>query len=109
MGAHRSRAWWMQAVSEWQNSGMDARRFCAEHGLSRASLYRWRRELEAGACAPGPAMALLRVEVAEPAVVVAPQTWTALVGPAELRFAVGTEAGYIAQVVAAIAQAVGRC
>jgi hypothetical protein len=52
-------------------------------------------------------LSLLRVEVA-PAVVER-ETLTALVGPAELRIVVGTDAQYVGAVVAAIARAAARC
>jgi hypothetical protein len=40
---------------------------------------------------------------------VEPATLTALVGPAELRIAVGTDVDYVGAVVAAIARAAARC
>lgn len=36
---------WRRQVGRWRNSGLSARAFCAEQGLSEASFYAWRRTL----------------------------------------------------------------
>jgi transposase-like protein len=34
---------WRDLVQQWQRSGQTVRAFCAEHGLTEASFYAWRR------------------------------------------------------------------
>jgi transposase-like protein len=35
--------YWRDLVQQWQRSGQTVRAFCAEHGLTEASFYAWRR------------------------------------------------------------------
>jgi hypothetical protein len=37
---------WRRWIGEWRMSGLSVRAFCAQHGLSSASFYHWRRVLE---------------------------------------------------------------
>jgi transposase-like protein len=37
---------WRQRIRDWQDSGLSIRAFCARRGLSQASFYAWRRELQ---------------------------------------------------------------
>jgi hypothetical protein len=37
---------WRRRINQWQASGLSVRAFCAQHGLSSASFYHWRRVLE---------------------------------------------------------------
>jgi hypothetical protein len=37
---------WRRWINQWRASGLSVRAFCAEHGLSSASFYHWRRVLE---------------------------------------------------------------
>lgn len=37
--------YWRQQVAEWRNSGLTARAFCQDHGISEANLHTWQREL----------------------------------------------------------------
>jgi hypothetical protein len=43
---HKER-FWRQMLRRWRKSGLAARVFCAQHGLSEANLYAWRRTLAA--------------------------------------------------------------
>ena len=89
---------------------MPAGEFAAKHGIHPASLRIWRRTFEREAAEPASAMTLVRVELAEPVRVHAePATLCAVVGPAELRFALGVDELYVASLIAAIARAVHRC
>jgi len=36
---------WRRVVRQWRQSGLSVRAFCAQHGLSEASFYAWRRAL----------------------------------------------------------------
>jgi len=106
MGKHRDRVWWQEVISAWAPEVVGAREYGEQVGVSAGSLYRWRSKLAVREA--DSEFSLVRVEVAESP----PEgTWslTAVVGPATLRFEVGTDAGYVAEVVAAIARAVARC
>jgi transposase-like protein len=37
--------YWRRVLGQWRRSGLTAREFCAEHGLSEPSFYAWRREI----------------------------------------------------------------
>jgi transposase-like protein len=34
---------WRRALRQWRRSGLNVRAFCAEHGVTEASFYAWRR------------------------------------------------------------------
>jgi len=36
---------WRRVLGQWRRSGLTAREFCAETGLSEPSFYAWRREI----------------------------------------------------------------
>ena len=36
---------WRQRISAWATSGLTARAYCRDHGVSEASFYSWRRKL----------------------------------------------------------------
>lgn len=36
---------WRRMLRQWHRSGLSARAFCQQHGLSQASLFAWRRTL----------------------------------------------------------------
>jgi hypothetical protein len=106
MGKHRDRVWWQQVISAWTCAVVGTREDGEQVGVSAASLYRWRSKLAVSEA--DSELSLLRVEVAE----LRPECTrplTAVVGPATLRFEVGTDAGHVGEVVAAIARAVARC
>ena len=42
---------WRCRIDQWRVSGLCVRAFCAQHGLSSASFYHWRRVLERRAAA----------------------------------------------------------
>ena len=52
---------WRRWIDRWRASGLSVRAFCAQHGLSSASFYHWRRVLERRA-AEEPAFVPVRVE-----------------------------------------------
>ena len=37
--------YWRHQVAEWRNSGLTARVFCQDHGISEGNLHTWQREL----------------------------------------------------------------
>jgi transposase len=37
---------WRRWILQWRRSGLSVRAFCARHGLTQASFYLWRRELQ---------------------------------------------------------------
>jgi transposase len=37
---------WRRRISQWRASGLSVQAFCAQHGLTPASFYHWRRVLE---------------------------------------------------------------
>jgi hypothetical protein len=37
---------WRRRIEQWRTSGLSVRAFCAQHGLTQASFYAWRRVLE---------------------------------------------------------------
>jgi hypothetical protein len=37
---------WRHRIEQWKVSGLSVRAFCAQHGLTAASFYHWRRVLE---------------------------------------------------------------
>jgi hypothetical protein len=37
---------WRRRIDQWRVSGLSVRAFCAQHGLTCASFYTWRRVLE---------------------------------------------------------------
>jgi len=44
---HRSRDEWARLLARWRASGESGAKFADRHGVSTASLYDWRRRLEA--------------------------------------------------------------
>ena len=38
--------YWRRLLSQWRRSGLTARDFCPEEGVSEASFYSWRREID---------------------------------------------------------------
>jgi len=60
---------WRERVSAWATSGLTARRYCREHGVSEASFYTWRRKLRQrdGAGTPGRGQKTSRDGAADPA------------------------------------------
>ena len=37
---------WRRRIDQWRVSGLSVRAFCAQHGLTQASFYTWRRVLQ---------------------------------------------------------------
>jgi hypothetical protein len=37
---------WRRRIQQWRRSGLSVLAFCARHGLTQASFYLWRRELQ---------------------------------------------------------------
>ena len=42
---HGKEQFWRRLLRLWQNSGWTIRAFCAEHGVSEASFFAWRRTI----------------------------------------------------------------
>ncbi len=92
------RAWWRHTVAEFAASGLTAKAFAAQHAVNVATLRWWRGELASEAL-PG----LVCVEITQAPT--PPAVLEARVGPAELRFAAGTDVAYVGALLAAIARA----
>jgi len=54
---------WRRMLRQWRRSGLSARAFCEQHGLSQPSLYAWRRTI---ANRDGEAVRFLPVQVLPP-------------------------------------------
>jgi transposase-like protein len=52
---------WRRRIQQWRRSGLSVRAFCDRHGLTQASFYLWRRELQHR---DGAAVSFVPVEVA---------------------------------------------
>jgi transposase-like protein len=42
---HSSREFWRDLVTQQEQSGLDVQDFCAKHGVTYTSFYRWRKRL----------------------------------------------------------------
>jgi len=107
-----SQAWWRKTIAEFTSSGLNRQDFAARRGVHPESIRQWRRKLgavpviiAASAASPG----LVRIELPEVESDAMPAVVQAMVGPAELRFTIGTDAAYVGALIAAIGRAVGRC
>ena len=52
---------WMERVTQWRESGLTAREFCALRGIARSSLYLWSSKLERPTTTAGTLVRLARV------------------------------------------------
>jgi hypothetical protein len=96
---------WRRLLSRWERSARSVRDFCADHAISEASFYAWRRELavrdrERAATAPAaprptPALIPVRVVATTPLEVVLP-------GGLVVRVPGGADPAAVAQLVAAL-------
>ncbi len=67
MAERRTSEFWQGHLDAWRRSGLTQVAYCASHGLSVESFYRWRRkEAEPVASAPSP-LTLVPIRVAAPA------------------------------------------
>src|SRR4051794_29489111 len=41
----RKERFWRRMIQQWRRSGLSARAFCQQHGLSEPNFYAWRRTL----------------------------------------------------------------
>ena len=105
-GQRHNRAWWCKTIADFIASGMNRLDFAARRGVHPESVRQWQRKVRSE---PAAVPTLLRVELAEAEPALAPAVFEAIVGPAALRVAVGTDPAYVGAVVAAIARAVARC
>jgi len=91
---------WRRWIADWRASGLSVQAFCARYGLSQASFYAWRRELQRRD-AELPAFVPVRVVGAE-----LPARGSALEvvlrGGRTVRVAPGFDAATLQQVVAAL-------
>jgi transposase len=89
---------WRELIDRWRVSGQSVAAFCADHRVSEATFYSWRKRLAArarGPARPAPAFAPVRVVSDPTAEVVLP---TGLV----VRVPVGTDPATVARLVAAL-------
>ena len=102
MGTRRSRAEWLEIIAAFRESGETAARFAARRGLKVSTLQWWTWRLAAE-------VRLVPVDVrrADVVAVAAPESASRdivelVIGDAHLRFVAGTDARYVAQLVAAL-------
>ena len=105
-GQRHSHAWWRETIAEFNASGLRGLDFAARRGVHPESVRKWQRVFRQETTPSG---SLMRVELVETGPVSTPAVFEALVGPAELRFAVGTDTAYVGALVAAIARAARPC
>lgn len=94
----RTRAEWLEIVSRWKSSGVDAAVFAARNRIKVSTLRWWGSELR-DEVRPG---ALVREIVVDAAPVASHSRFTVALGGLELRFEVGTDPAYVADVAAAL-------
>jgi hypothetical protein len=108
MGTRRSRAEWESLVAEMEASGQSVARFSARRGLKPETLQWWRWQLRRASTVVRNASASLRllpVAVIKSAATADGATSTLVeisLSDITVRVPVGTEAGYIAALVAAL-------
>ena len=102
--ARRSRAWWTKVISEFEQSGLSQKEFCARRGLVLGSFQSWLYRIRGERS--GSSLALVRVEPAAPAATPLPVE-AALPSGVVLRFASSTDPRYVAALVAEVENA--RC
>lgn len=66
MAARNGENYWHGHVEGWQQSGLTKRAYCARHGLSEKSFYRWQRKARASRTVPAERLTLVPVTVNEP-------------------------------------------
>jgi len=103
MRDRHNRAWWRQTVGQWQGSNQTAEQFGAEKDLHPASLRLWRRQFALDNRPADGSLRLVRVELTGQSPRSCPPALiSAVIGPAELRFSVGTDPKYLSALIIAI-------
>jgi hypothetical protein len=100
-GQRHDLTWWRKTIADFTASGLSRQDFAKHRGVHPESIRQWHRKLR-DASVP----ALVRVELPQATPAVSSAVLEIVVGPAELRFVVGTDTTYVGALVAAIARAV---
>lgn len=100
----RSRSWWKQTVARWKRSGLTAREFGAAEGVSPRTLSWWSSALRRGTRAQRGSSSITPIEIALPTSSARAEVEIAVAG-AVVRFASGTDAEYVAELVRRIGSA----
>ena len=92
---------WRQRLRDWQSSGLSIGVFCARRGLSQASFYAWRRELQRRD-AERPLFVPIRLRTDDPPIP-GPQALEVLLGSGRrIRVAPGFDATTLRQLLAVL-------
>jgi transposase len=100
----RTRSWWRDAVSRWKRSGLSARAFAEDEGLSARTLSWWSSTLRRGTRAErgSSETAIAPIEIALPTTRAAQHVEIAIEG-AVVRVEVGADVDYVASLVRRLA------
>ena len=102
-GKRHNLTWWRKTIADFTASGLSREDFAKRRGVHPESIRQWHRRLRDESVPT-----LVRVELPEATPAVSSSVLEVVVGPAELRFVVGTDTIYVGALVASIARAV-RC
>jgi transposase len=103
MSARRDQSEWSRIVARFERSGKTAEEFCVRRGLKASTLKWWRWKLSrGGAHARTEAVELVPVHVVArvPEHMAEPRTLVVSVAGVDVRVEIGTEARYVAELVA---------
>lgn len=111
----RDRATWVKLIEEWESSGQIAEDFAAGRDLNPSTLKWWKstglsgrsRKKKRARRKPEPRLVpvTVRANAVEPVLALATPAWLEAVVPetgVRLRFSVGTDTGYLAQLLVAV-------
>ena len=102
----RSRAEAEQLVADYEASGLSCVEFCRKHGLSLATLARYRKRQAQGSPAPGNRWVAVELSAGRPAVGAGANTGLAVALPGGLRIEVGC--GFDGSTLAQLLGVLGR-
>jgi hypothetical protein len=97
----RTEAWWRDAVARWRRSGRTASEFAEREGYSANTLRWWSSRLGRDTRAQHGSSAVTPIEIAvsEGVTRVGSSVFEVVVGDAVVRCDVGTDVGYVAELV----------
>jgi hypothetical protein len=67
MAKLRTLEFWQGQLEAWRRSGLTQVAYCASHGLSIKSFYRWRRKEAEPVASAAPSLTLVPISIAAPA------------------------------------------
>lgn len=100
MPARRNRSEWKAIIGTFEGSGDSHEGFCSKHRLRIGTFRWWLYELRRTSVVMAGAPLMLPVEVTTPAPPRGRSELVVAVAGAEVRFDVGTDIGYVAELVA---------